>query len=250
MRGREHEVHLHALAVFEDERDHVRREQLAIVDHAVETPLARDDHPLLPARLRIPTGSLREYAATAVDKDKPSGDYLLQFQNGVPNKITVYNYPYPTSMNAVYSQAGYITDKWVIRRVALNLGVRAERYHSFYPDQDGVAGQFSNLFPVQHYPYQSILTWNDIFNQLNAAQASGFDVVHPAISISITDPVVLAHLSTGNGLQFSIDVDAASYSNVRRLLNQGTMPPPGAVRIEELVNYFDYQYPQPAFYPR
>jgi Carboxypeptidase regulatory-like domain len=103
-----------------------------------------------------------EYAATAVDKDKPSGDYLLQFQNGVPNKITVYNYPYPTSMNAAYSQAGYITDKWVIHRVALNVGIRAERYHSFYPDQDGVAGQFSNLFPVQHYPYQSILTWSDI----------------------------------------------------------------------------------------
>jgi len=45
---------------------------------------------------------------------------------------------------------------------------------------------------------------------------------------------------------FSIDVDAASYSNVRRFLQQGTLPPPGAVRIEELVNYFDYQYPQPA----
>lgn len=44
---------------------------------------------------------------------------------------------------------------------------------------------------------------------------------------------------------FSIDVDAASYSNVRRFLQQGILPPPGAVRIEELVNYFDYQYPQP-----
>ena len=44
---------------------------------------------------------------------------------------------------------------------------------------------------------------------------------------------------------FSIDVDAASYSNVRRFLNQGMLPPPGAVRIEELVNYFDYDYPQP-----
>jgi hypothetical protein len=113
-------------------------------------------------QLKFGTTEDWEYAATAVDKDQPSGDYLLQFQNGVPNKITVYNYPYPTSMNSVYSQAGYITDKWVIKRVALNLGVRAERYHSFYPDQTGVAGQFSNLFPVQHYPYQSILTWSDV----------------------------------------------------------------------------------------
>lgn len=46
---------------------------------------------------------------------------------------------------------------------------------------------------------------------------------------------------------FSIDVDTASYSNVRRFLTQNrTLPPKGAVRIEELVNYFRYDYPQPA----
>jgi Ca-activated chloride channel family protein len=45
---------------------------------------------------------------------------------------------------------------------------------------------------------------------------------------------------------FSIDVDAASYSNVRRMLNDGQLPPAGAVRIEEMINYFSYQYPQPA----
>ena len=45
---------------------------------------------------------------------------------------------------------------------------------------------------------------------------------------------------------FSIDVDAASYSNVRRFLNQGQLPPAGAVRIEEMVNYFKYEYPQPS----
>jgi Ca-activated chloride channel family protein len=44
---------------------------------------------------------------------------------------------------------------------------------------------------------------------------------------------------------FSIDVDAASYSNVRRFLNQGQLPPAGAVRIEEMINYFKYNYPQP-----
>jgi Ca-activated chloride channel homolog len=42
---------------------------------------------------------------------------------------------------------------------------------------------------------------------------------------------------------FSIDVDAASYSNVRRFLHQGTLPPKDAVRLEELVNYFPYRYP-------
>ncbi|MCB1051342.1 MAG: VWA domain-containing protein [Acidobacteria bacterium] len=44
---------------------------------------------------------------------------------------------------------------------------------------------------------------------------------------------------------FSIDVDTASYSNLRRFLNQGQLPPPGAIRIEELINYFDYAYPTP-----
>jgi len=44
---------------------------------------------------------------------------------------------------------------------------------------------------------------------------------------------------------FSIDVDTASYANVRRYLNDGTLPPKDAVRIEELVNYFEYDYPQP-----
>ncbi|MEQ8907980.1 MAG: von Willebrand factor type A domain-containing protein [Vicingaceae bacterium] len=44
---------------------------------------------------------------------------------------------------------------------------------------------------------------------------------------------------------FSIDVDKAAYANVRRFLNQGMLPPTNAVRIEELINYFDYDYPEP-----
>jgi Ca-activated chloride channel homolog len=44
---------------------------------------------------------------------------------------------------------------------------------------------------------------------------------------------------------FSIDVDTASYANVRRYLTQNTPPPPASVRIEELVNYFDYSYAPP-----
>ncbi len=44
---------------------------------------------------------------------------------------------------------------------------------------------------------------------------------------------------------FSIDVDAASYANVRRFLNNGQKPPVDAVRIEEMINYFNYDYPQP-----
>ncbi|MEK6780189.1 MAG: von Willebrand factor type A domain-containing protein [Bacteroidota bacterium] len=44
---------------------------------------------------------------------------------------------------------------------------------------------------------------------------------------------------------FSIDVDAASYSNIRRYINNGQRPPKDAVRIEEMINYFEYDYVQP-----
>jgi Ca-activated chloride channel family protein len=44
---------------------------------------------------------------------------------------------------------------------------------------------------------------------------------------------------------FSIDVDTASYTNIRRFLTRGQLPPKQAVRIEEMVNYFAYDYPQP-----
>ncbi len=52
--------------------------------------------------------------------------------------------------------------------------------------------------------------------------------------------------ATDNPLStFSIDVDAASYSNMRRFINNGSLPPKDAVRIEEMINYFDYNYQQP-----
>ena len=44
---------------------------------------------------------------------------------------------------------------------------------------------------------------------------------------------------------FSIDVDTASYSNVRRFINNGSLPPKDAVRVEEMINYFSYNYREP-----
>lgn len=52
-------------------------------------------------------------------------------------------------------------------------------------------------------------------------------------------PVVQSHST------FSLDVDKAAYSNVRRFINNGQLPPPAAVRVEELINYFDYDYADP-----
>lgn len=54
------------------------------------------------------------------------------------------------------------------------------------------------------------------------------------------------HLATEQPVStFSIDVDTGAYANVRRFLNDGRLPPEDAVRVEEMINYFDYQYAPP-----
>ncbi|MEM8866799.1 MAG: von Willebrand factor type A domain-containing protein [Verrucomicrobiota bacterium] len=69
-----------------------------------------------------------------------------------------------------------------------------------------------------------------------ARNTEGYDLIE---EVGFRSPMV-APLST-----FSIDVDTASYANVRRYLNQGQFPPADAVRIEELINYFPYADPVP-----
>ncbi len=63
---------------------------------------------------------------------------------------------------------------------------------------------------------------------------------YAAIQENVFLPALDNPLST-----FSIDVDTASYANVRRFLQNDQLPPAGAIRTEELLNYFTYAYPQP-----
>ncbi|MDI3503373.1 MAG: Ca-activated chloride channel [Candidatus Cloacimonadota bacterium] len=63
---------------------------------------------------------------------------------------------------------------------------------------------------------------------------------YSAITPNIFHSPLTSPLST-----FSIDVDTATYSNIRRMLNQGYLPSPNTVRTEEILNYFSYDYPQP-----
>ena len=70
------------------------------------------------------------------------------------------------------------------------------------------------------------------------------------INVSNESYASLSENSFKNAIQtpvstFSIDVDAASYSNMRRFIMNGQKPPKDAVRVEEMINYFDYSYPQP-----
>lgn len=72
---------------------------------------------------------------------------------------------------------------------------------------------------------------------LNTGQSESYD----AIADNTFQAVAEAPLST-----FSVDVDTASYANVRRMLNADQLPPADAVRVEEMINYFDYAYAPPS----
>ena len=67
----------------------------------------------------------------------------------------------------------------------------------------------------------------------------------PAESYQGQDETPFREVTVNPLSTFSIDVDTASYANVRRFLNTGQLPPPAAVRVEEFLNYFSYDYPQP-----
>ncbi len=75
-------------------------------------------------------------------------------------------------------------------------------------------------------------------DNLMPSENEGYASVHENRFIRIVD----AESATST---FSADVDTASYSNIRRFINQGQLPPVDAVRIEEMLNYFTYDYAQP-----
>ena len=88
----------------------------------------------------------------------PSGSYTLFFNRGVPSEIRTYNLPVEP-IDRLYSQAAYVTDTWTRNRITLAYGVRWERYHNFYPDQEKQAGQFSS---AQKIPGADVLKWRDV----------------------------------------------------------------------------------------
>jgi Ca-activated chloride channel family protein len=74
----------------------------------------------------------------------------------------------------------------------------------------------------------------------NLTPAPGTEDYDRIVENQFTDPGTTP-LST-----FAVDVDKASYANIRRFINAGQLPPKNAVRIEELINYFNYNLPEPS----
>ena len=92
-----------------------------------------------------------------------------------------------------------------------------------YPTRSGIR-------PGGHAPYTS---------------ADAYYIQHNTESYDVINENIFKEVLNNPLSTFSVDVDKASYSNIRRFINQNQKPPKDAVRIEEMVNYFDYDYPQP-----
>ncbi len=114
-------------------------------------------------------------------------------------------------------------------------GFQSTGYGASYGLMDGIGavareddwGQRRPSYPSIYYPQPVPSATNEQYDYINENQF--LDAVSSPLST------------------FSIDVDTASYSNVRRFLNQNQLPPKDAVRIEEMLNYFTYDYPQPGW---
>ncbi|HVX25290.1 MAG TPA: von Willebrand factor type A domain-containing protein, partial [Parafilimonas sp.] len=121
--------------------------------------------------------------------------------------------------------------------VVTGYGVQAQR-----SIKGSVAGIAIQEYDKAYYSSPKIVkdeeekTENDSWRCNDSFNTEGYDHITENPFLKVADNP----LST-----FSIDVDAASYANVRRFINEGELPPAGAVRIEELINYFTYNYPQP-----
>lgn len=108
------------------------------------------------------------------------------------------------------------------------------------PTAKSLQGQVSERFATEQYNFQHDMQpdrkWANKPLEDPGFDREGYDgIVENGFRKAKDNP-----LST-----FSIDVDAASYSNMRRFIQDDELPPVGAIRIEELINYFSYDYPQP-----
>ena len=107
------------------------------------------------------------------------------------------------------------------------------RYRARIPEQKEAAGENLGL----HFDFQERTRRRGYYEALSQEQYE---------PITENEFYQVDKTNGGRPLStFSIDVDTASYSNMRRFLQSGQRPPRNAIRIEELVNYFDYDYPQP-----
>lgn len=144
-----------------------------------------------------------------------------QFKTG--NTSTIQYEPYYLKSNAAPVATAPASQPQFTMRSRVVGGFQQQAYVATLKEEGGLL-----VYPTAPAEHQYAQTgdWN----------TEGYDRIYENEFLEVKENA----LST-----FSIDVDTASYSNMRRYLTSGSMPPPDAIRIEEMINYFSYDYPQP-----
>jgi len=174
----------------------------------------------------LPGVSVMEKGTTTGSITNLDGDYSITIKN--EHSVLVFSY------------IGYLTRELAVKgRTIIDISLEADLVEMDEVVVAGYGAQKKSLFASGvRYERHKAACASPVYFEANVPQhnTEGYS----AISENGFNKVSLNPLST-----FSIDVDAASYSNMRRYINSGSLPPSGAVRIEEMINYFNYEYPQP-----
>jgi Ca-activated chloride channel family protein len=154
---------------------------------------------------------------------------------GNKNKINVYLKGASNSLNEVVV-AGYISKERRSYSAASVQVINADALKSTPPINRSLAGMVAGVQVTKQYKASAK---NNIYGYMAPAPVEN-EESYKGITENTFTNAVSTPLST-----FSVDVDAASYSNVRRFINSGQIPPADAVRIEEMINYFNYDLTGP-----
>jgi Ca-activated chloride channel family protein len=155
----------------------------------------------------------------------------------------------PEARYLVFSFMGYGTETVAIKNsnrinVTLQPSISKERQEVVSMEYDMAAPEEARATGVPHRGGIVSYTKQAQY-QTYAAPEPGY-IQHNTEGYSAIDENGFKDVLHNPLSTFSIDVDRASYSNVRRFLNMGQLPPIDAVRIEEMINYFNYDYPEPS----
>lgn len=157
-----------------------------------------------------------------------------------------YSLTVPSKSTLVFSFIGYINKEVAIginNVINVSLAIDAAKLEEVVvvgysvQQKKSITGSVNSIKSKSIRPSQLASPMYADYEQQTNWNTEGYN----SISENIFHDALNNPLST-----FSIDVDAASYSNMRRFISNGQRPPKDAVRIEEMINYFDYDYEQPA----
>jgi hypothetical protein len=94
-----------------------------------------------------------------------NGDILLEFNNGVPTSVLLYNTPMKPIENIDADDGFYAQDSWTYKRLTLNVGVRDDYFKETVPSQSAPAGTW---VPARSYPEIPVVSWNNVVPRIGA----------------------------------------------------------------------------------